>query len=113
MKAKAMKVTAEIRKLYNDGGNIKAAVSLTIEDVFVVRGVRLVDGKNGLFVSMPSRKSAAGEFFDICFPINNDTRLQILETVKAAYEKAAREQAEAADSAGSGETGNGDGQETA
>ena len=91
MKTRAMKVTAEIKKLF-DEGNVKAALSLTIEGVFVVRGVRLVDGKNGLFVSMPSRKNAADEFYDICFPINNDTRLQILSVVTDAYEQALKEQ---------------------
>ena len=101
MKTRTMKVTAEIKKLFAEG-KVKAAASLTIEGVFVIRGVRFVEGKNGLFVSMPSRKNAAGEFYDICFPINNDTRLQILDTVKAAYEKALKEQAEGADG---GETG--------
>ena len=105
MKTKNLKVTAEIKKLFNDGGNVKAAVSLTIEGVLVIRGARLVDGKNGLFVSMPSRKNAQGEWYDICFPINNETRLRILDTVKAAYEKALSEQGEAAaDTDGDGET---------
>jgi stage V sporulation protein G len=97
MKTRTMKVTAEIKKLFAEG-SVKAAVSLTIEGVFVIRGVRLVEGKNGLFVFMPSRKNAAGEFYDICFPINNDTRLQILDTVKTAYEKALKD-------AETGETG--------
>lgn len=88
MKKKAIKVTAEIKKLFNNDGNVKAVVSLTIEEAFVVRGVRLVDGKNGLFVSMPSRRNAAKEFYDICFPINNDMRLHIFDAVKAAYDKA-------------------------
>jgi stage V sporulation protein G len=87
-----MKVTAEIKKLFNDDGKVKAVASLTIEGVFVIRGARLVDGKNGLFVSMPSRKSAEGEYIDICFPINNETRLRILDAVTAAYEKALSEQ---------------------
>jgi len=108
MKAKTMKVAAEIKKIY-DEGNVKAIVSLTIDGVFVVRGARLIDGKNGFFVSMPSRKNAQGEYFDICFPINNDTRLQILDTVKTAYEKALQE-IEAADNAGD-ETGEDEGGE--
>ena len=104
MKTKKLKVTAEIKKLFNDGGKVKAAANLTIEGVFVVRGARLVEGKNGLFVSMPSRKSAEGEYIDICFPINNDTRLLILEAVTAAYEKALTEQDAAENSEIDGET---------
>jgi len=96
MKTKNLKVTAEIKKIIKDIGNVKAIVSLTIEGVFVVRGVRLVDGKNGLFVSMPSRKIAADEYIDLCFPINNETRLIILGAVTAAYEKALSEQETAA-----------------
>jgi stage V sporulation protein G len=108
MKTKTLKVTAEIKKLFNDGGNAKAAVSLTIEGVFVVRGARLVEGKNGLFVSMPSRRNADGEYFDVCFPINNETRLLILGAVTAAYEKALSEQNAAADDGGDGEADGGD-----
>ena len=103
MKTRTMKVTAEIKKLF-DEGNVKANLSLTIEGVFVVRGARLVDGKNGLFVSMPSRKNAEGEYFDVCFPINNETRLNILAVVTSAYEKALKEQAEAVEAADTDET---------
>ena len=110
MKTKTLKVTAEIKKLFNDGGKVKAAVSLTVEGVLVVRGCRLVDGKNGFFVSMPSRKTAEGEYIDICFPINNDTRLVILGVVTAAYEKALSEQSEANED---GETDAGEEQESA
>jgi len=104
MKTKNLKVTAEVKRIIKDFGNVKALVSLTIEGVFVVRGVRLVDGKNGLFVSMPSRKNADGEYIDICFPINNETRLRILSAVTTAYEKALSEQESAADEAGDGES---------
>jgi len=107
MKTRAMKVTAEIKKLF-DEGSVKASLSLTVEGVLVIRGARLVDGKNGLFVSMPSRKNAAGEYYDICFPNNNDTRLLILGVVKDAYEKALKEQSEAAEAAASGDADGGE-----
>jgi stage V sporulation protein G len=97
MKTKNLKVTAEIKQLINDGGKTKATVSLTIEGVFVVRGARLVDGSKGMFVSMPSRRTQDGEFYDICFPINNDTRLRILDAVVTAYEKALSERENAED----------------
>jgi stage V sporulation protein G len=88
MKSKQLKITAEIKKLFDDGGKVKAAAALVIGGVFVVRGIRLIDGSKGMFVSMPSQKSADGEYFDICFPINGETRQQIFDTVMAAYEKA-------------------------
>ena len=97
-----MKVTAEIKRLFNEG-KVKAAATLTIEGVFVIRGVRLVDGSKGMFISMPSRKTAEGEYYDICFPIKNETRLQILDAVTTAYEKALAEQDEAADNTEDGE----------
>ena len=102
MKTKTLKVTAEIKKIFDNSGKTKAAASITIEGVFVVRGVRLVDGKNGLFISMPSHKTVDGEYIDICFPISNETRLLILDTVIAAYEKALSEQDEAGEDAGDG-----------
>jgi stage V sporulation protein G len=88
MKTKQLKITAEIKKLFDDGGKVKAAAALVIEGVFVVRGVRLIDGSKGMFVSMPSYKGADGGYIDICFPINNETRIQIFDAVTAAYEKA-------------------------
>jgi stage V sporulation protein G len=87
-----MVVTAEIKKLFNDGGKVKANLSLTIEGVFVVRSVRLIEGSKGFFVSMPSRKKNDGEYIDICFPINNETRQRIFDVVTAAYVKALSEQ---------------------
>ena len=86
-----MKVTAEIKKLF-DEGKVKAAGSLVIEGVFVIRNVRLVDGSKGMFVSMPSFKNADGEYIDICFPITNDFRMEILNTVVEAYNDALLEQ---------------------
>jgi len=95
-----MKIKAEIKKLFPDGGKVKAAASLTLDGVFVVRNVRLVKGSKGLFVSMPSHKNAAGEFKDICFPINSTTRAQIQSEVLAAYEQALQEQENSPDNEG-------------
>jgi len=95
-----MKIKAEIKKLFPDGGKVKAAASLTLDGVFVVRNVRLVEGSKGFFVSMPSHKNAAGEFKDICFPINSATRAQIQSEVLAACEQALQEQENASDDEG-------------
>ena len=62
-------------------GPTKAFASVTFDDVFVVKDLRVVDGKKGLFVSMPSRKDRNGEFRDVCHPITTEMRNIIQEAV--------------------------------
>ncbi len=82
-----MQVTdVRIRKVTNDG-NMKAVVSITFDDEFVVHDVKIIDGKNGLFIAMPSRKMGEGVFRDIAHPLNMDTRNRIKEAIFAEYEK--------------------------
>lgn len=59
--------------------------SVTLEDVFVVTGIRIMDGKKGLFVSMPSRKNKEGDYQDICFPVTADFREYLHEKVLQEY----------------------------
>ncbi|MBT9176678.1 MAG: putative septation protein SpoVG [Firmicutes bacterium] len=75
-----------IRKVSNEG-RMKAIVSITIENAFVIHDVRVVDGNNGLFVAMPSRKTPTGEFRDIAHPINSSTRERIQSEVLEAYRR--------------------------
>ena len=75
-----------IRKI-NTEGRMKAIVSITIDDELVIHDVRVVDGNNGLFVAMPSRKTPEGEFRDIAHPINSETREKLQEAVLEAYER--------------------------
>ena len=80
-----MKITnINLKKLENKG-RLKASGSITFDDAFVVRGLGVVEGKNGLFISMPSRKDTQGKYSDVAFPINNDLRGQITEAVLSAY----------------------------
>lgn len=80
-----MRITdVRMRKL-DDTGAMKAVCSITIDDCFVVHDLRVVEGLNGLFVAMPSRKTADGEYRDVAHPIVNETRLQISEAVLAKY----------------------------
>lgn len=82
-----MKVTdVRIRKINNDG-KMKAIVSVTFDDEFVVHDIKIIEGQNGLFIAMPSRRMADGEFRDIAHPINSDTRTKIQEAVFSQYEK--------------------------
>lgn len=83
-----MKIKAEIRSIFPDSGKLKAVSNLVIEDCFVVKNVRVIDGKNGLFVSMPSRQNADGKYSDICFPIRSEVREQIEKEVLDTYHEA-------------------------
>ena len=67
---------------------LKAYASITFDSAFVVRGLKVIDGKNGLFVVMPSRKLSDGTFKDIAHPLNNETRGLIEKTVLEEYYKA-------------------------
>ncbi|SHK21402.1 stage V sporulation protein G [Paramaledivibacter caminithermalis DSM 15212] len=76
-----------IRKM-NDEGKMKAIVSVTFDDSFVVHDIKIIEGQNGLFIAMPSRKVAEGDYRDIAHPINSSTRANLQEIILAEYEKA-------------------------
>ncbi|MDD2421625.1 MAG: septation regulator SpoVG [Heliobacteriaceae bacterium] len=76
-----------VRKI-NLEGKMKAIVSVTFDDAFVVHDVKVVEGQNGLFVAMPSRKTPDGEFRDIAHPISAAAREIISVAVLSAYEEA-------------------------
>lgn len=67
-------------------GKMRAIASITFDDEFVVHDVRIIDGNNGLFVAMPSKRTSDGEFKDIAHPINSGTREKIQDAVLRAYE---------------------------
>ena len=80
-----MKITeVRITRLESDG-KIRAMASVTFDECFVVTGLKVLEGSNGLFVSMPSRKLPDGTYKDICFPVTKDTREAIQEAVLAKY----------------------------
>lgn len=80
-----------VRKISTEG-RMKAIVSITLDDEFVIHDVRVVEGNSGLFVAMPSRKTPSGEFRDIAHPINSATREKIQALVLEAYHKEAEQQ---------------------
>ena len=83
-----MKITdVRIRKIAKDG-KMKAIVSITLDDEFVVHDIKVIEGEKGLFIAMPSRKTATGEYRDIAHPINSQTREQIQEIILKEYQKA-------------------------
>jgi stage V sporulation protein G len=65
---------------------LKAYATITIDNVFLIRDLRVINGNNGLFVAMPSRKMKDGTFKDIAHPLNSETRLMIESKVLAGYE---------------------------
>lgn len=82
-----MQITdVRIRKVAEEG-KMKAVVSVTFDDEFVVHDIRVIDGQNGLFVAMPSRRTADGQFKDIAHPINSQTRAKIQEAILLQYQK--------------------------
>ena len=82
-----MEVT-EAKITLRDEAKLKAFVSITFDNCFVVRGLRVIDGENGLFVAMPSRKLGDGSFKDVAHPIDNETRQKIEKVVLDEYKKA-------------------------
>ena len=88
-----MNVTdVRVRKIIPDG-KMKAIVSITLDDMFVVHNVKVVEGRNGLFVAMPSIKTPDGEYRDIAHPINSEAREAIQNAVLDAYNAAVNSQA--------------------
>ncbi|RIN07827.1 septation protein SpoVG [Staphylococcus shinii] len=82
-----MKVTdVRLRKIQTDG-RMKALVSITLDESFVVHDLRVIEGNTGLFVAMPSKRTPDGEFRDIAHPINSEMRQEIQDAVMKVYEE--------------------------
>ncbi|WP_227397291.1 septation regulator SpoVG [Jeotgalibacillus aurantiacus] len=83
-----MEVTdVRLRRVSTDG-RMRAIASITLNGVFVVHDIRVIDGNNGLFVAMPSKRTPDGEFRDIAHPINSEMREMIQGSVLAEYHRA-------------------------
>ena len=94
-----MRITdVRVRKVAKDG-KMKAVVSITLDDEFVVHDIKVIEGEKGLFIAMPSRKASDGEYRDIAHPINSETRERIQAIILEQYEKTAAETAEAEEAA--------------
>lgn len=83
-----MKITdVRVRKVTKEG-KMKAVVSITLDDEFVVHDIKVIEGEKGLFIAMPSRKASDGEYRDIAHPINSGTRERIQRIILEQYEAA-------------------------
>ena len=81
-----MQVTdVRVRKIAKES-KMKAVVSITLDDEFVVHDIKIIEGDKGLFIAMPSRKAADGEYRDIAHPINSETRDMIQRVILDKYE---------------------------
>ena len=82
-----MQITdVRIRKVEKEG-KMKAVVSITIDEEFVVHDIKIIEGEKGLVIAMPSRKAADGEYRDIAHPINSETRERIQRLILEKYEE--------------------------
>lgn len=79
-----------VRRVDKDG-KMRAVASITIDGVFVIHDIKIIDGDKGLFIAMPSKKSADGEYRDIAHPINSETREMLQSMILDAYEKTPEE----------------------
>ena len=84
-----MQITdVRVRKVTKEG-KMRAVVSITIDDVFVVHDIKVIEGEKGLFIAMPSRKASDGEYRDIAHPINSETRDKIQSLILEKYQEVA------------------------
>ena len=90
-----MQITdVRVRKITKEG-KMKAIVSITLDDEFVVHDIKVIEGEKGLFIAMPSKKATDGEYRDIAHPINSSTRENLQRVILESYEKAWEEPEEA------------------
>ena len=83
-----MKITdVRVRKVTKEG-KLKAVVSVTMDEEFVVHDIKVIEGEKGLFIAMPSKKTLYGEYRDIAHPINSNTRDRIQSMILEKYEEA-------------------------
>ena len=91
-----MQITdVRVRKVAKEG-KLKAVVSITMGEEFVVHDIKVIEGEKGLFIAMPSKKAVDGEYRDIAHPINSETREKIQSIILENYEKVLEEAPEEA-----------------
>ena len=84
-----MKITSvNVRKVEKEGSRMKGIASVLIDDCFAIHDIRIIEGDNGLFIAMPSRKTANGGYRDIAHPINPETRALFEEAILESYKTA-------------------------
>ena len=83
-----MKITdVRVRIVKKDDSKLKAVASVTFDDCFVVHDIKVIEGNEGYFIAMPSRKTNDGEYKDIAHPINTETREDLIRIILNAFEE--------------------------
>ena len=83
-----MEITSvTVRKFEKDGNRMKGIATVVIDNSFAIHDIRIIEGDNGLFIAMPSRKTATGEYKDIAHPINTDVRNMFQNAILEEYNK--------------------------
>lgn len=84
-----MEITSvTVRKFEKEGNRMKGIATVVIDDSFAIHDIRIIEGDNGLFIAMPSRKTATGEYKDIAHPINTEVRNMFQKVILEEYNKA-------------------------
>ena len=87
-----MEITDIRLKKVTKEGKMKAIASITLDNEFAIHDIKVIEGEKGLFIAMPSRKAADGDYRDIAHPINQETRERVQSLILAEYEKALLEE---------------------
>ncbi len=83
-----MKITSvTVRKFEKEGNRMKGIATIVLDDAFAIHDIRIIEGDKGLFIAMPSKKTATGEYRDIAHPINSDIRAVFQKAILEEYEK--------------------------
>lgn len=90
MRGKMQITDVRVRKITKEG-KMRAIVSITLDDEFVIHDIKVIEGDKGLFIAMPSKKATDGEYRDIAHPINSATRDRIQSIILDRYQKALTE----------------------
>lgn len=84
-----MKITSvNVRKIEKEGSRMKGIASVLLDDSFAIHDIRIIEGENGLFIAMPSKKTPTGGYRDIAHPINSEVRSMFEEAILKVYEEA-------------------------
>jgi len=88
----------DVKVFIRESNQLKAFVNIVIDDAFIIRNIKVIEGENGLFVAMPSRRVSTGEYRDIAHPINTETRNMIEKIIIEKYKEVLQEALSAAES---------------
>jgi stage V sporulation protein G len=88
----------DVKVFIRESNQLKAFVNIVIDDAFIIRNIKVIEGENGLFVAMPSRRVSTGEYRDIAHPINTETRNMVEKIIIEKYKEVLQEALSAAES---------------